>query len=272
MTTNSAGCETISSEEHLRKNAHEGMVLVPAGSFLMGSDSGGPFERPMREVFLDAFWIDATPVTNSQFARFVAETGHVTDAERRGSAWGFDGREFRHIDGLSWKALTKGRDDHPVVLVSWHDAIAFATWAGKQLPTEAEWEKASLGGFDTRLYPWGDGEPDGTQCNFAARPSAVAPTRPVMEFRPNEYGLHDLVGNVWQWCQDWYADDSYSTSGQRNPDGPPAGSHRVRRGGSWNVIQPFRLRCANRGAFDPTGCALNLGFRCVLNSVRDSEM
>jgi formylglycine-generating enzyme len=241
-----------------------GMVLIPAGTFMMGSIGWGEFEIPVHEVYLDDFWMDETPVTNRDFARFVSETGYRTDAERAGAAWGYGSGAFSEVRRLSWHTYaTPDREDHPVVLVSWNDSLAYCRWTEKRLPTEAEWEKAARGPLREKLYPWGDTYPDGTQANFAGKPSEVPPTTRVKQFPPNGFGLYDTVGNVWQWCADWYADDYYRVSPRENPPGPASGSNRVRRGGSWNVIQPFRLRCANRGAMPPSAVAPNIGFRCV---------
>lgn len=249
-----------------------GMVLIPAGSFQMGSLSGGEFEQPVHEVRLDAFWMDETPVTNEQFAAFVEATGFITDAERAGKAWGYENGKFTDVPSLSWRTYAgETRRNHPVVLVSWNDAVAFAQWAGKRLPTEAEWEKAARGGLAGDVYPWGQSQPDGTQSNFAQKPGTVAPTTAVKSFAPNSFGLYDMVGNVWQWCADWYANDYYQNSPRENPAGPVYGDCRVRRGGSWNVIQAFRLRVANRGAFQPEKCAPNVGFRCALSLAADSN-
>jgi formylglycine-generating enzyme required for sulfatase activity len=240
------------------------MILIPAGPFVMGANGQGDFEGPAREVTLRAFRMDATPVTNAQFHRFINATGYRTRAEVAGSAWGHVGDDFRPVEGLNWHAATlPDRGDHPVTYIAWADALAFANWAGKRLPTEAEWEKAARGGRPGALYPWGDSTPDGSQSNFAQTPAFIPPTTPVKRFAPNEYGLYDMVGNVWQWCADWYQADYYAGGSRVNPTGPEQGQHRVRRGGSWNVIQTFRLRCANRGAVDPGMTVPNLGFRCV---------
>ena len=240
-----------------------GMVIIPAGTFLMGSEGWGEFEKPIHEVYLDDFWMDETPVTNRQFAEFVRKTGYQTEAERVGAAWGYRDGQYSLIPGLCWRSYAlPDREEHPVVLVSWNDALAYANWAGKRLPTEAEWEKAARGGLVGTLYPWGDQSPDGTQSNFAKTPSEIPPTTPVKNFPPNGYGLYDMVGNVWQWCADWYGQNYYAESPNKNPQGPKAGLHRVRRGGSWNVIQAFRLRCANRGAMEPSAATPNIGFRC----------
>src|SRR5271157_1813151 len=194
-----------------------GMVPIPAGCFLMGADDGGEFEGPVHDVDLGDFYLDETPVTNGMFARFVAETDYRTEAERAGQAWGYTGSEFGPIVGLGWYSYAvPGREDHPVVLVTWNDASAYARWAGKRLPTEAEWEKAARGGWPGALYPWGHAAPDGTQCNFAETPCRPPPTTVVKRFPSNDYGLYDMVGNVWQWCADWFATDSYLTSTRRN--------------------------------------------------------
>jgi sulfatase modifying factor 1 len=244
-------------------NIETEMRVVPAGPFMMGSDVGGEFEGPCHEVYLPDYMMDATLVTNRQFNRFADETGHVTESEKRGCAWGFDGHDYRSIAGLSWRSFVSGREDHPVVMVSWRDAATFAAWAGKRLPTEAEWEKAARGGRSGQLFPWGDQSPNGNQCPFGIPPAEVPPTVPVKAFAPNGFGLYDVVGNVWQWCCDWFGEDYYALSAYDSPTGPNHGSFRVRRGGAWNVVQSFRLRCSNRGAFDPNSCAPNIGFRCA---------
>ena len=241
------------------------MVLIPAGEFSMGSMSGAEFERPVTTVDTGAFYLDQSPVTNAQFRRFVEASGHVTGAETAEEAWGFDGENYRMISGLNWRNYDcEGRVQHPVVLVNWFDASAFANWIGKRLPTEAEWEKAAQGGI-ANDYPWGNVLPDGTQSIFAAQPAKLPPTRPVGCYAPNAYGVFDMVGHVWQWCSDWFNEETYTISPHKNPCGPSSGSYKVRRGGAWNVIQAFRLRSANRGAMDPAASAPNIGFRCALD-------
>ncbi len=207
--------------------------------------------------------MDETLVTNGQFADFVGATRHVTEAERSGAGWGYRNNRYTAIAGLSWRTYaTSDRVDHPVLLVSWEDAWAYAKWAGKLLPTEAQWERAARAGRDQQQYPWGEVPPDGTQCNFARHPAEIPPTTPARAFPPNSFGLYDMVGNAWQWCDDLYQPDAYL----RRPasrGSVASGTHRARRGGAWNVIQPFRLRVANRGALDPKATAPNMGFRCV---------
>lgn len=241
--------------------ACSGMVLIPRGPFLMGSDEGSEAERPIHEVWLESFYMDEALVTNLQFSEFVKEAGYETTAERAGGAWGWKAGQYCLVDELCWRTYaTPDRGHHPVVLVSWYDAQAFADWAGKELPTEAQWEKAARGGLVAR-YPWGD-DPPINQCNFAQPPTEHPGTSAVKSFSPNEYGLYDMVGNVWQWSADSYGPYEKSTN---ELDRDPSNSLRVRRGGAWNVIQPFRLRCSNRGAMDARSAVPNVGFRCVTN-------
>jgi sulfatase modifying factor 1 len=243
---------------------HASMVLIPAGSFRMGSANGSPAELPEHVVELDEFLIDATPVTNRAFARFAFASGYRTEIERAGSAWAIHEGRFQNVRDLSWRTYaTPDREDHPLILVTWNDAQAYCEWAGLRLPTEAEWEKATRGGLDSATFPWGDAVPNGTQSNFAGIPADTPATKPVGQYRPNGFGLHDMVGNVWQWCSDWYSDTYYAQSSVKNPAGPAMGVTKIRRGGAWNVIQPFRLRCANRGAMLPSETAMNMGFRCA---------
>ncbi len=240
------------------------MIHIKGGVFRMGSQGFGEFESPVHAVTLSDFLLDETPVTNASFGAFVARTGYVTTAEKAGAAWGYDHGTYQSIAGLSWKSYASPeRADHPVVLVSWDDAAAYCAWAQKRLPTEAEWEYAARGGNTPHLYPWGDAEPDGSQSNFARVPGPVPPTMPVRQYPPNALHLYDLAGNVWQWCSDWFGETYYAAGDAADPVGPPAGQTKVRRGGSWNVIQPFRLRCSNRGAMLPESCAPNVGFRCA---------
>ncbi len=240
------------------------MILIPGGPFRMGSNHGSPAERPEHTVDLPDFWIDATPVTNRAFAEFARQAQYRTEMEQAGSAWGFSDGRFQNVPGLSWRSFaTPDREDHPVVLVTWHDANAFCRWAGGRLPTEAEWEKAARGGLHSAAFPWGDSTPDGAQSNFARQTHGLPGTLPVQSHAPNALGLFDMVGNVWQWCSDWYGETSYSEGHVADPQGPQSGTTRVRRGGAWNVIQPFRLRCSNRGAMLPSQTATNVGFRCA---------
>jgi formylglycine-generating enzyme required for sulfatase activity len=227
-----------------------GMVRIPAGEFIMGDDEGDA-EGPAHAVFLDEYWIDANPVTNQEFARFIEATGFITTATMAGKQ--------------DWTTHAyPGRESHPVVLVSWTDAEAYAIWAGSKLPTEAQWEKAARGGLVGKRFPWGDDMPSENRVNWnRTYVSGELPTSPITTFPPNALGVYDMAGNVWEWCHDWYSDDTYSAEPRRDPAGPAAGTYKARRGASWNVREAFRLRCANRGAMPPDSYHPNLGFRCV---------
>jgi formylglycine-generating enzyme required for sulfatase activity len=211
-------------------------------------------------VQISAFEMDIHPVTNREFRRFAEESGHVTEMERVLSSGS-------NLSGLSWCTFASAdREDHPVVMVNWFDACAFAKWYGKRLPTEAEWERAARGELESASYPWGDMEPDLESCCWrraSSQSASVSLTTPVCSFSPNSFGLYDMVGNVWEWCADWYSAGYYAESALEDPQGPSKGQYRVRRGGAWNVRESFRLRCANRGAMDPRQSWPNLGFRCA---------
>ncbi|MFZ4475403.1 MAG: formylglycine-generating enzyme family protein [Saprospiraceae bacterium] len=244
----------------------EGMVLIPQGPFTMGANGWGAFESPVHEVHIKDFLLDSTTVTNRQFQEFVKATDFITTAEKKGEANGYRKGSLELIAGLNWKTYaTPERMEHPVVLVSWEDASKYAEWAKKRLPTEAEFEKASRGGLFGKLYPWGDEPPTDQYCNFAKETTDYPVTVAVKSFPPNAYGLYEICGNVWNWCQDWFLEDFYSKSPLENPKGPEIGFTKVRRGASFNVIQPFRLRCSNRGAYYPNSFAINIGFRCAMD-------
>ncbi len=230
----------------------------------MGAEGWGEFESPIREVFVSDFLMDETPVTNKSFAFFVEQTGHVTTAESVGFAMGYVEGKMTKVNGLSWRTYAiEDRALHPVVLVSWADAMTYATWVGLDLPTEAEWEKAARGGLIQQLYPWGNYSPDARMCNFNRTTVDLPATNAVGSHAPNAFGLSDMAGNVWNWCKDWFDESYYAQGNHSDPQGPEAGTHKVRRGASFNIIQDFRLRCANRGAFAPADYAINVGFRCV---------
>ncbi|MGV9533690.1 formylglycine-generating enzyme family protein [Streptosporangium sandarakinum] len=288
-----------------RANAGGGMVAIPGGAFLMGGEDPDGWaadgEGPVREVTLSPFLIDPVCVTNAKFATFVKATGHRTDAERYG--WSFVFRHFadpRHVidgtvPGAPWWVAVAGADwrhpegpgsdvtsrqNHPVVHVSWNDAAAYAAWAGKRLPTEAEWEMASRGGLVQARYPWGDElTPRGRhRCNIwqgtfphsNTGADGYVGTAPVKSFAPNGYGLHNTSGNVWEWCQDrwstdWHAAESALT--RVDPQGPPTGEARVIRGGSYMCHESYcnRYRVAARTGNTPDSSTGHSGFRCALS-------
>lgn len=263
---------TNSVLDHLQDGitkATEGMVVIPAGEFLMGSESGSAFESPVHKVYLDAYYLDSAPVTNAQFAEFINVTGYRTTAERLGHSNNNPDKNSQ-TPVITWRTFaTPGREDHPVLYVSWYDADVYAKSIGKRLPTEAEWEKAARGNLEGKLFPWGDRpavEGDTNWNRVQKDILSVPPTTPVKSFPPNQYGLYEMSGNVWEWCSDWYLDEYYSLSPEHNPQGPTTGQFRVRRGASWNVREDFRLRCANRGAMPPDKFWPNMGFRCAMSA------
>nr|WP_202638765.1 formylglycine-generating enzyme family protein [Bailinhaonella thermotolerans] len=262
------------------------MIALPGGEFLMGSDDAEGFpedgEGPVRPVRVEPFLIDACAVSNARFAAFVEATGYVTEAERIGWSYVFAGflpSSLRRasprpestpwwcgVTGARWDrpegpgSDLDGRGDHPVVHVSWNDAQAYCRWAGKRLPTEAEWEYAARGGLEQRRYPWGDElDPDGEyRCNiwrgrFPVKNTAAdgyRGTAPVDAFPPNGFGLYNTSGNVWEWCADAW------------------GSSRVIRGGSYLCHESYcnRYRVAARSANTADAASGHAGFRCALSS------
>jgi formylglycine-generating enzyme len=257
------------------------MVSIDGGSFLMGSPDGHPAETPVRRVTVDAFWIDRHEVTVAAFAGFVDATGYVTEAERFGWSGVFDleRRQWQPVEGAYWRSPegpgSSAPVDEPVTQVSWNDAVAYATWAGKRLPTEAEWEYAARGGLEGRRYAWGDElRPGGIpvanwwQGRFPDENTVedgFLMRAPVGRFPPNRYGLYDMAGNVWEWVADWFDAGYYAVAPARNPRGPAAGAERVMRGGSWMCAENFcaNYRVAARSSATPDSALNNLGFRCA---------
>jgi serine/threonine-protein kinase len=248
------------------------LVCVPASNFLMGStdvDGDADYdEKPQHAVYLDAYWVDQTEVTNAMFAKFVKETGYRTTAEKEGTGYAYTGNEWGLVNGADWlhpsgpdSDLT-GKDQHPVVQVSWEDAVAYCHWAGRQLPTEAQWEKAARG-TDGRLFPWGNQSPSANLLNFDWH---MGDTTRVGQYSSgaSPYGVLDMAGNVWEWTADWYGDDYYSSQTTwRNPTGLTGGNDRVVRGGSWNYDARV-VRSASRNWYSPDKRDTDQGFRCIL--------
>jgi sulfatase modifying factor 1 len=230
-----------------------GMVFIPGGEFLRGRSHALPDDnlkwfptlmkddRPVRAIYIDPFYLDEHEVTNDQYAEFVKATNHRPP--------------------YNWPKgqVPQGQGKFPVVDVSWDDAAAYARWAGKRLPTEAEWERACRGLDTGKKYPWGDREPVKTDARYNAPEEGPAA---VCQFARNYFGLCDMAGNVWEWCSDWYDKDYYRSAPGRNPLGPAAGLYRVLRGGSWADL-PKYLTCAYRSWARPAERSPNIGFRCA---------
>jgi len=281
----------------------EGMLRLDGGPFLMGTESAEGFtkdgEGPVREVHLDPFFMDARPVTNEQFREFAQATGYVTEAERFGWSFVFQ----NHIPPERFPELVQGtvlgapwwckvgratwdrpegpdssigdRQNHPVVHISWNDAAAYSSWAGKRLPTEAEWECAARGGLEQKRFPWGDElTPDGRHlCNIwqgefptvDLAEDGYAMPAPVDAYPPNGFGLYTITGNVWEWCHDWFHPSFHVVGTRTNPAGPLEGSARVMKGGSFLCHESYcnRYRVAARTSNTADSSTSNTGFRCV---------
>jgi formylglycine-generating enzyme required for sulfatase activity len=277
-------------------------IALPGSQFLMGTDYAQAFpadgEGPIRPVTLSPFAIDTFPVTNRDFANFIEATSYRTEAET--FAWSFVfwmhlppdrldelvedtvaaapwwckvlGADWRHPEGPGSHIET--RPNHPVVHVSWNDAAAYAAWAGKSLPTEAQWEYAARGGLVQKLYPWGDELTPGGKhlCNIwqgefpriDTAEDGFAGACPVDSFPPNAFGLYSITGNVWEWCADWF-NTAFDDKPQRNPAGPLHGDAKVMKGGSFLCHASYcnRYRVAARTSNTPDSAASNIGFRCA---------
>jgi formylglycine-generating enzyme len=283
----------------------EGMVRLPGGTFLMGTDDGQGFsedgEGPVRKITLDPFLFSPYATTNAEFSAFVEATGYKTEAERFGWSFVFhrfiSGKAKKKIRGSVdaapwWKAVggaywrrpegpgsgIKTRMKHPVVHISHNDALAYCDWSGRRLPTEAEWEFAARGGLEQKRYPWGDTlTPEGEHlCNIwqgefptrNTRKDGYVGTAPVDAFPPNGFGLYNVSGNVWEWCQDWFSATYHVGNVRNNPTGPPAGGSRVIRGGSYLCHKSYcnRYRVAARSSNTPDSSTGNSGFRCAADA------
>lgn len=279
----------------------EGMIYLEGGTFLMGNEDEDAWpedgEGPVREVTVSAFWISPTTVTNQEFAAFIDATGYLTDSERFG--WSFvhasqlprsrrkklQGRSVQGlqwwfgVEGASWRkpegpgSNIKKRMDHPVVHVSWRDAAAYSQWAGKRLPTEAEWEFAARGGLVGKKYPWGDELTPGGKhrCNIwqgrfpeeDTGEDGYRGTAPARSFPPNGFGLYNVSGNVWEWCADWFSATWHVNGPRKDPKGPTVGEAKVMRGGSYLCHHSYcnRYRVGARTANTPDSATGNCGFR-----------
>ena len=289
-------------------SSKDGMIQLEAGKYRIGFEGPEAWESdgegPVREVTLDSYYLDQTAVSNAQFTEFVEATGYVSESEIFGWAHVFIGqlsnskqrklRESKTVGGLQWWYAIEGaywrkpegpgstikkRMDHPVVSVSWNDASAYAAWAGKRLPTEAEWEVAARGNNNSQnMYPWGtELEPGGKhrcnvwQGNFPNENLAADGyqwTAPVRAYRKYDNGFYNLLGNVWEWCSDWFHPTWHAKESEvtrMNPKGPARGERRVMKGGSFLCHDSYcnRYRLGARTSNTPDSATTNLGFRCA---------
>jgi sulfatase modifying factor 1 len=251
------------------------LAHIPAGEFLMGAEDAEEDERPIHRVYVDEFFIGCRPVTQNEYSRFVGATGYPWPAVRGFpliTAGARDGMFTELAAPYEWKGVEPpaGLGSHPVVLVRYDDAVEYCRWLSKELrrtarlPTEAEWEKAARGGVDGQRYPWGD-MIDPSLCNFLVDASVKSRsgTKPAGVYSPNAYGLYDMVGNVWEWVSDWHAADYYAVSEGRDPAGPPRGTMRIVRGGSWLNEDIRMLRSSYRHKVPVDTYAYSIGFRIV---------
>ena len=286
-------------------NIPEDMVLIPEGPFLMGStkedidrllklDQNIEYDRldnemPQREVFLSAYYIDKHPVTNTKYKKFIESGGYTQKPLWSDAGWQYISKS-KPLESNDLDGVFTGEPDCPVVNISWYEAEAFAKWAGKRLPTEAEWEKAARG-TDGRMYPWGN-EFDKTKLNCAE--AKIEKPTPVTKYPQGQsvYGCFDMAGNVWEWTSDWYNSQYYRHASNKDPQGPNIAEEnpyfgrpeevgisiyelkpsptskalcgcKVLRGGSWNGSGVVHIRCTNRDYDEPTYKNETIGFRCA---------
>ncbi|MES1257399.1 MAG: SUMF1/EgtB/PvdO family nonheme iron enzyme [Acidobacteriota bacterium] len=233
-----------------------GMVAIPGGEFQRGRTFVWPDydvkwypnpardDLPVRGITVDAIYLDEAEVTNKRFAAFVKATGHRAP--------------------FNWRAgqIPEGKEQYPAVDVSWDDATEFCAWEGKRLPTEAEWEHAARGSREGRMYPWGDEKISAKDAVF----NQVDGPRPVCGKTKSEYGLCDMIGNVWEWCSDWYGQHYYQDAPDHNPKGPDTGLYRVLRGGSWFDVPPLFLTSSYRSWARQKERSPTIGFRCAVSA------
>ncbi len=285
------------------------MADIPAGTFTMGTDDPAGYaddgEGPAHPVKLPGFRMAVHAVTNNLFADFVHATGHRTTAEDIGTSFVFGGLLpddfpptrgvaatpwWREVEGADWRhpegphSHIESRGAHPVVHVSWTDAMSFCAWSGTRLPTEAEWERAARGGIESSHFPWGDErEPGGEhrmnvfQGTFPSDNTGAdgwLGTCPVGTYPPNGFGLHEVTGNVWEWCADWFAPNSNLLAPQQSPTGPASGTAKVMRGGSYLCHETYcwRYRVDARSANTPDSSTGNIGFRVAHDMLSDRHI
>jgi len=260
------------------------MVLIPGGSFMMGDANGQDMEKPVHEVEVDAFYMDTHEVTIEEFKTFVDATHYVTDAEKNDGCFIWNEEGWEKTEGINWRFDELGnthkidKKNHPVTHLSWNDANTYAQWAGKRLPTEAEWEYAARGGEKGYKFAWG-ADPLGEEIVANVSDENLVKvvtfwsyskgyndgytfTAPVGSFVPNSFGLYDMSGNAWEWCADYFDAEYYSRSPKKNPRNDDPNERRVMRGNSWDG-RPGLMRCSRRTSEVQSSSYVDIGFRCV---------
>ena len=300
--TGSPAIKSTSTHHEYNLVTYKDMARIPGGTFLMGTNQSESndidAEGPIREVMIDPFYIDYIATTNNSFNKFIRETKYVTEAEKFGWSFVFhllipkEKRSFydefpaeapwwKKVEGANWKhpegpgSKINLRMHHPAVHISWNDAMEYCNWSRKRLPSEAEWEFAARGGLIQKIYPWGDElVPLATHmCNIwqgtfpdeNTEDDGFIGTAPSKHYKPNNFGLYNMVGNIWEWQSNWYGRSNIPKTPQKNPKGPSHGTSKSIRGGSYLCHDSYcnRYRVAARSSNTPDSSTGNLGFRCA---------
>lgn len=275
----------VDKKENVEKSneVDSGMVLIHGGTFMMGDENGQDMEKPVHAVEVSSFYMDIYEVTLEDYGKFVDATNYITDAEKNGGSIIYNGKDFEKTEGVNWRfdargnAHTEEEKNQPVTHLSWNDANAYAEWAGKRLPTEAEWEYAARGGEKEYKFAWGN---DPLEKEVVANVSdenyikvvkwpyfegyddGFTLASPVGSFTPNSLGLYDMAGNAWEWCADYFDETYYSRSPKKNPINSEPNERRVMRGNSWDG-RPGMMRCSRRTSDIQSNSYVDTGFRCV---------
>ncbi|NIA30501.1 MAG: SUMF1/EgtB/PvdO family nonheme iron enzyme [Actinobacteria bacterium] len=249
---------SVAKGESISRSQYSDMIYISAGTFKMGSNNGDNDEKPVHKVYVNNFYMDKYETTNGQYCKFLNEKGYQSED---GATWLDIKSEYCKIVKQGGRYVpVSGYANHPVIKVTWYGARAYAGWAGKRLPTEAEWEYAARGGNKSKGYKYSGSNNADLVAWYIS--NSGSKTHPVATKKPNEIGIYDMSGNVWEWCADWYDDNYYSKSPYENPTGPSNGKYRVLCGGSWINDRSY-VRCSVRHSYYPADSNYGIGFRCA---------
>ena len=276
--------QNLNAQTSKQDIAKMNMVFIEGGTFMMGWAKGIDQEEPVHEVEVNSFYMDIYEVTVDDYKKFVDETNYVTDAEKGEGSWIWDGKVFLIKKGVNWRhdaignLIPRAKFNHPVTHLSWNDASAYAKWAGKRLPTEAEWEYAARCGSKGYKFAWGNKEVNTKKVAnisdevyhkevafwpyFEGYSDDFTYSSPVGSFEPNCFGLYDMAGNAWEWCEDFYSEDFYAESPKKNPVNTKISERRVHRGNGWDG-RPDNMRASRRSGDAQSNSYVDTGFRCV---------